>query len=225
MAAPAHRSGQLEIRRHPERTVRDRAAIRAALDRSYVCHVGFVWSAKPWVIPSMYARDGERLLLHGSPLSRMMRTLADGIDVCVTVTRLNGVVLARSAFNHSLNYESVVVVGRARALLDDAAKMRAMQKLVEHVVPGRWDEVRPPSAKELATTLVLELPLDRVSMKARHGPPKDTASDRATGTWGGELPLLQMYEQPLPDALVSADARVPPSVRALVSAGRNGRGS
>ena len=221
----AHRPRQLEIRRHPERSVRDRAAIRAALDRTYVCHVGFVWAAKPWVIPSMYARDGERLLLHGSPLSRMMRTLADGIDVCVTVTSLDGIVLARSAFNHSLNYQSVVVVGRAQVVRDDAAKMLAMQKLVEHVVPGRWNEVRMPSPKELAATLVLELPLDRVSMKARHGPPKDTAADRASGTWGGELPLLHMYAAPQPDALVSADAQVPPSVRALFSAGRTDPGS
>src|SRR5579864_5775695 len=149
----------LKIERHPERAVADRDTALAILDEGLICHVGFFAEGRPWVIPTMYARAGELLYLHGSPASRMLRGLAGGIDVSVTVTLLDGLVLARSAFSHSMNYRSVVIAGRASEIEDSDTKLAAMRCLVEHVLPGRWAEVRPPSTKEIATTLVLELPL------------------------------------------------------------------
>jgi nitroimidazol reductase NimA-like FMN-containing flavoprotein (pyridoxamine 5'-phosphate oxidase superfamily) len=146
----------MKVQRHPERAVKDRAAALAILDEGLICHVGFVVDDRPWVIPTMYAREGEVLFLHGSPASRMLRGLAGGIDVSVTVTLLDGLVLARSAFSHSMNYRSVVIAGTATEVVDPDAKVAAMRCLVEHVFPGRWDEVRQPSAKEIATTLVDE---------------------------------------------------------------------
>src|SRR5580658_3035247 len=171
-------SPALKVQRHPERAVADRAVAFDILDEGLICHVGFVVDDRPWVIPTMYARDGETLYLHGSPASRMLRTLAGGIDVSVTVTLLDGLVLARSVFSHSMNYRSVVIAGTASEIVDPDAKLEAMRFLVEHVLPGRWDEVRQPSAKEIATTIVLSLPLDQLSTKVRSGPPVDVAADR-----------------------------------------------
>lgn len=148
----------LKVQRHPERAVADRAVAFAILDEALICHVGFVAGGRPWVIPTMYARDGEVLYLHGSPASRMLRNLAGGIDVSVTVTLLDGLVLARSVFSHSMNYRSVVIAGRALEIGDPDAKLAAMRCLVEHVLPGRWAEVRQPSVKEIATTLCWSFP-------------------------------------------------------------------
>src|SRR5579872_2433085 len=164
-------SQALKVERHPERAVADRVTACAILDEGLICHVGFVAGGRPWVIPTMYARGGEVLYLHGSPASRVLRTLAGGIDVSVTVTLLDGLVLARSVFSHSMNYRSVVIAGTAMEVVDRDQKLAAMRSLVEHVLRGRWDEVRAPSAKEMRTTLVLSLPLDHLSTKVRTGPP------------------------------------------------------
>jgi uncharacterized protein len=201
----------LKVERHPERAVADRAMALAILDEGLICHVGFVAGGRPWVIPTMYARDGELLYLHGSPASRMLGSLAGGVDVSVTVTLLDGLVLARSAFSHSMNYRSVVIAGRASEIGDPDAKLAAMRCLVEHVLPGRWAEARPPSGKEITTTLVLALPLDHLSTKVRSGPPIDGAADRSLPVWAGEIPLSLTFGAPRADALV-ADWALPASV-------------
>ena len=209
----------LKIQRHPERAVADRAVAFAILDEGLICHVGFVADGRPWVIPTMYARDGEVLYLHGSPASRMLGSLARGIDVSVAVTLLDGLVLARSVFSHSMNYRSVVVAGTAAEVVDPDAKLAAMRSLVEHVLPGRWDEVRSPSAKELRTTLVLALPLDHLSTKVRTGPPSDVPADRHLPLWAGDIPLSLRFGTPQADALVT-DAALPASVIAQTAKGR-----
>jgi nitroimidazol reductase NimA-like FMN-containing flavoprotein (pyridoxamine 5'-phosphate oxidase superfamily) len=197
------------VRRRAQRARYDRATVHAILDEALVCHVGFVSDGQPIVIPTAYARVGEALTLHGSPANQMLRSLADGLPVCVTVTLLDGIVLARSAFHHSMNYRSVVVFGRAHAVLDEAEKLRAMRALVEHVSPGRWDDTRPPSEQELALTLVLALPLERVSAKVRTGPPIDDEPDHALPFWAGVIPLQLEPGAPLPDPRLAADSATP----------------
>jgi nitroimidazol reductase NimA-like FMN-containing flavoprotein (pyridoxamine 5'-phosphate oxidase superfamily) len=177
------------VKRHPERGVYDRATIDAILDEALICHVGFVADGQPFVIPTIHARDGDTLYLHGSPGSRMLRTLETGIDVCVTATLLDGLVLARSVYNHSMNYRSVVVLGRAREVTDTEAKLRAMECVVEHIVPGRWQEARQPNDKEINATTILALPLDEASAKIRTGPPKDFDEDLELPVWAGVIPL------------------------------------
>lgn len=211
----------LKIQRHPERAVADRGAAFAILDEGLICHVGFVAGGRPWVIPTMYAREGDILYLHGSPASRMLRNLADGIDVSVTVTLLDGLVLARSVFSHSMNYRSVVIAGTATEVSDPAAKRAAMRRLVEHVLPGRWGEARQPNPKEMATTLVLSLPLDHLSTKVRTGPPVDVPADRSLSLWGGELPINLAFGTPQADALAVGSA-LPSSVVAQTRTSRRG---
>jgi nitroimidazol reductase NimA-like FMN-containing flavoprotein (pyridoxamine 5'-phosphate oxidase superfamily) len=205
-------SSVLTVRRHPERAVEERAAALAVLDEALVCHVGFSEGGRPWVIPTTFGRDRDLLYLHGSPLSRMLQTLAGGVELCVTVTLLDGLVLARSAFAHSMNYRSVVVIGRATEVSEPAAKLEAMRCIVEHVLPGRWSEVRPPTRKEVESTLVLALPLDHLSAKARSGPPLDPARDRALPVWAGEVPLRRSYDAPRADTRLSHGTKVPMSV-------------
>ena len=216
-----HSTPDLKLQRHPERAVTDRAVAFAILDEALICHVGFVADGRPWVIPTMYARDGETLYLHGSPASRMLRNLAGGVDVCVTVTLLDGLVLARSVFSHSMNYRSVVIAGTATEVVDPDVKLAAMRSLVEHVLTGRWDEARQPNAKEMATTLVLALPLDHLSTKVRTGPPSDIPADRTLPVWAGEIPVSLAFGTPEADALVT-DPAMPASVIAQIATGVRG---
>jgi nitroimidazol reductase NimA-like FMN-containing flavoprotein (pyridoxamine 5'-phosphate oxidase superfamily) len=197
------------VRRHPERGVYDRAVIDAILDEALFCHVGFVDEGQPFVIPTIHARAGDVLYLHGSPASRMLRELGEGIDVCVTATLLDGVVLARSVYNHSLNYRSVVVLGRARRLDDADEKLAALEAIVEHVVTGRTLDARMPTEKELAGTSVLALPLDEASAKVRTGPPKDFDEDVALPIWAGVIPLRTVAGAPEPDAQLPPGVAVP----------------
>jgi len=182
--APDH----LRVRRHPERGAYDRETIGAILDEAQICHVGFVVDGRPFVIPTIHARAGDVLYLHGSTASRMLRTLGEGVDVCVTVTLLDGIVLARSVYNHSMNYRSAVVLGRARPLEGDE-KLAALEAIVEHVVPGRWSDARQPNRTELKATSVLALPLDQASAKIRTGPPSDFDEDENLPVWAGVIPL------------------------------------
>ena len=177
------------LRRAPQRGSFERERLEAILDEALVCHVGLAGEHGPVVIPMSYARAGDRLYLHGSSASRLLRSLRDGVEACVTVTLLDGLVLARSAFHHSVNYRSAVVFGTARELTDAEEKLAALRAIVEHVVPGRWDDTRGPSAKELARTLVLALPLDEASVKVRTGPPVDDDEDRELDHWAGVIPL------------------------------------
>ena len=177
------------VRRLPKRAAYDRETVDAILDEALVCHLGFVDGGQPFVIPTLHARDGDLVYVHGSAASRTLRALAGELDVCLTVTLLDGLVLARSAFHHSVNYRSAVLLGRARLLEDSERKRRALEAFTEQIVPGRWADVRWPSAKELKATTVLELALDEFSAKVRTGPPVDDEDDYALDTWAGELPL------------------------------------
>ncbi|GAC1598394.1 MAG: pyridoxamine 5'-phosphate oxidase family protein [Acidimicrobiales bacterium] len=178
-------STKTTLRRHPERGSFEPDVVHAILDEALICHVGFVHDGGPVVIPTIHARSGDTLYLHGSPASRMLRTLASGVDVSVTATLVDGLVLAKSWFHHSLNYRSVVVFGRTTVVTDDEAKYEALRVIVEHVQAGRSTEARPPNAKELAGTLVLALPLEECSAKIRTGGPIDDADDADYPVWTG----------------------------------------
>jgi nitroimidazol reductase NimA-like FMN-containing flavoprotein (pyridoxamine 5'-phosphate oxidase superfamily) len=193
-------TGRTEVRRLAKRGVYDRAQIHAILDEGYLCHVGFVVEGQPYVIPTGYARSGDRIYIHGSAASRMLRTLDQGVDVCVTVTLVDGFVLARSAFHHSMNYRSVVVLGRARLVTDPDEKRNALRSFTNHIVPGRWEEVRQPTEQELKATSVLSLTLDEVSAKVRTGPPIDDEEDYKFPVWAGVVPIRTQVDQPVPDA-------------------------
>lgn len=202
-----------QIKRLPQRGNYDRPLIHQILDEALICYVGFVVDAQPFVIPTAYGRVGDRLYIHGSPASRMLRTLKQGIEVCVTVTLLDGLVLARSAFHHSMNYRSVVIFGQAEVVEVATEKLAALQAFTDHVVPGRWAEVRPPTTQELAGTLVLALSLNEASAKVRTGPPSDDAADYALPVWAGELPLRLATLPPIPDPQLMADVELPTYVQ------------
>jgi len=202
-----------QVHRLPKRGVYDREAVYRILDEGLVCHIGFVAEGKPVVIPTGYGRRHDMLYIHGSPASRMFRAMAKGAEVCVTVTLVDGVVLARSAFHHSMNYRSVVIFGKATLLEDDAAKREALRVFTEHVAPGRWAEVRQPSEKELHATTVLAIPLEEVSAKVRIGPPLDDEEDYAFPVWAGVLPLDLTPQTPLPDARLLQGIEVPEYVK------------
>jgi len=187
------------VHRLPERGHYDRATIHAILDEALICHVGFVVEGRPVVIPTIHARVGDHLYFHGSPAAGMLRTLRGGVDACVTVTLLDGLVLARSAFHSSMNYRSVVVFGKAEEVSDREEKLRVLEALVEHVCPGRSADARGPSEMELKQTLVLRVPIAEASAKIRTGPPKDDAEDYALPIWAGVLPLALTPGPPVPD--------------------------
>jgi nitroimidazol reductase NimA-like FMN-containing flavoprotein (pyridoxamine 5'-phosphate oxidase superfamily) len=195
------------VRRLPKRADYDLATIHAILDEALLCHVGFVMEGAPVVIPTIHWRGGDQLYFHGSAASRMLRSLRDGVEACVTVTLLDGLVLARSAFHHSMNYRSVVLFGTAR-VVEGEEKLQALDDLVEHVIRGRSREVRPPNEVELKQTLVLALPIAEASAKIRSGGPVDDEEDYALPVWAGVLPLTLMPGAPIPDN----DAPVPESV-------------
>ena len=193
------RTERTTLRRLPKRGVYDRNVVYAILDEGLICHVGFSVDNRPVVIPTGYARVKDQLFIHGSQASRMLRSLAEGIEVCVTVTLLDGLVLARSAFHHSMNYRSVVIFGRATAVDDREAKLAALLAFSEHIVPDRWSEVREPSEQELKATTVLSLPLEEVSAKVRTGPPLDDEEDYSMDVWAGVLPLQLVAGKPITD--------------------------
>lgn len=192
-------SARTKVRRHPERGSYERTTIDSILDEALICHVGFVHEGQPYVIPTIHARDGDRLYLHGSPGSRMLRDLKQGVDVCVTATLLDGLVLARSVYHHSMNYRSAVILGRAREVTDEREKLHAMQCVVEHVVPGRWSEAREPSEGELRGTTILVIPLVEASAKVRTGPPSDDEDDLSLPVWAGVIPLELVPRSPVAD--------------------------
>ncbi|ABF41786.1 conserved hypothetical protein [Candidatus Koribacter versatilis Ellin345] len=182
-------SERTTVRREPHRGVYDRETIHAILDAGFVCHMGFVHDGHPFVIPTSYWRIDNDLYVHGSSASRMLRNLAAGLEVCVTVTHIDGLVLARSAFNHSVNYRSVVVLGKGTPLETDEEKIAALRAFTERLAPGRWNEIRYPNAQELKATSVLKVPLTEASAKVRQGPPEDDADDYALSCWAGVVPF------------------------------------
>jgi nitroimidazol reductase NimA-like FMN-containing flavoprotein (pyridoxamine 5'-phosphate oxidase superfamily) len=209
------------LRRLPKRGSFERQTVNEILDEGFVCHVGFVADGQPFVIPTAYGRVGDTLYLHGAKASRMLKALSAGADVCVTVTLLDGLVLARSAFHHSINYRSVVVFGRARVVEDEGEKNAALEAFTEHVMPGRWAEVRWPTAQELAATTVLALPLSEASAKIRNGPPIDDEEDYALPVWAGVLPLGVEPGAPDPDPRLHAETALPGYVESFSLADRH----
>jgi nitroimidazol reductase NimA-like FMN-containing flavoprotein (pyridoxamine 5'-phosphate oxidase superfamily) len=195
------------LKRLPKRGEYDHAAVYQILDEAFICQVGFVADDKPVVIPTSYARIGDDLYIHGSAASRMLRSLEEGIDVCATVTLIDGLVLARSAFHHSINYRSVVIFGAAKVVNDPDEKIKALHAFTDHVVPGRWEKVRPPNESELRATLVLKLPLVEVSAKVRTGPPIDDEEDYELSVWAGVVPLKLTAGAPI------SDGRLPPGIQ------------
>jgi hypothetical protein len=190
---------RVRVRRLPKRAAYDRATIHAILDEALVCHLGFVHADQPFVLPTLHARIGDLLYVHGSSASRMLGKLADGVAVCITVTLIDGLVLARSAFHHSVNYRSVVLLGTARSVTDADEKLAALHAFTEQIVPGRWADIRPPTPQELKATSVLCLPLEEASAKVRTGPPVDDEEDYALDVWAGVLPLRQQALEPVAD--------------------------
>jgi uncharacterized protein len=188
-----------KVRRLPSRGAYDTETIYAILDEALICHVGFSIDGQPFVIPTIHWRDGDTLYFHGSAASRMLRTLRGGVDACVTVTLLDGLVMARSAFHHSMNYRSVVVFGKAREVAEREEKLRALERLVEHIAPGRSAEVRGPSESELRQTLVLALPLHEASAKIRTGPPVDDVDDYKLPVWAGVVPMRMVRGEAIED--------------------------
>jgi uncharacterized protein len=199
-------TARTKVRRLRKRGVYDKAHVHAILDEGVICHVGFVKDGQPYVIPTLYARAKGTLYVHGSAVSRMLKTMADGVEVCVTVTLVDGYVLARSAFHHSMNYRSVVILGRAHLVSARREKLKALRTITDHIVPQRWDEVRKPNELEMKQTAVLALPLAEVSAKVRTGPPVDDAEDYALPVWAGVVPILRTLGEPI------GDGRVPPGV-------------
>lgn len=191
------RTPRTKVKRIPDRARYDREVIDAILDEALVCHVGFVVDGKPFVIPTLHARVGDELVIHGSAASRMMRGLAEGIEVCITVALLDGLVLARSAFHHSVNYRSVVIFGKARLVDDPDEKMNALKAFTNHVEPGRWELVREPNELEMKATTVLAIPIDEASAKVRTGGPVDDEDDMKIDVWAGVIPLSVVRGNPV----------------------------
>jgi nitroimidazol reductase NimA-like FMN-containing flavoprotein (pyridoxamine 5'-phosphate oxidase superfamily) len=206
---PIAETARTALKRLPKRGSFDREEINQILDEGFICHVGFNVDGQPFVIPTGYARVADTLIIHGSQASRMLRTLEQGIDVCVTVTLLDGLVLARSAFHHSMNYRSVVVFGRATKIEDRTQKIEALRALSEHMIPGRWDDVRGPNESELRQTTVLSVPLTEASAKIRTGPPLDDEEDYELPVWAGEIPLKMDAEAPISDPKLPQDTPPP----------------
>ena len=209
------------MKRLPKRGEYGREAVYRILDEGFVCHVGFVSDGQPFVIPTAYGRADDQLYLHGARSSRMLKALAAGADVCVTVTLVDGLVLARSAFHHSINYRSVVVFGSAHAVESDKEKDAALKAFTEHIMRGRWDDVRWPTAQELAATTVLVLPLSEASAKVRTGPPVDDEEDYALPVWAGVLPLRVEPGAPEADPRLPAGTPVPEYVARFDLSKRN----
>jgi nitroimidazol reductase NimA-like FMN-containing flavoprotein (pyridoxamine 5'-phosphate oxidase superfamily) len=216
------RTKRTEFRRLPRRGSHDADRINAILDAGFLAHVGFCVDRQPYVIPTLYGRDGEKLYLHGSAASRMLETLETGIPGCVTVTLVDGLVLARSAFHHSMNYRSVVAFGRAHKIDEPAQKTRAFRIISEHLIAGRWNDVRNPSEKELKATAVLKFSLEEASAKIRTGPPPDDEEDYSLSVWAGILPLSLEAKTPVPGPRLAEGTRLPEYVlRKALSLSRN----
>ena len=205
-SAPTPRT---RVVREPQRAVYDRNVVNRILDEGFICHVGFVSDSQPIVIPTGYARVEDKLIIHGSQASRMLRNVGKGINVCVTVTLIDGLVLARSAFHHSMNYRSVVVFGNASVVEDREEKIAALLALSEHMIPGRWKDVREPNETELRQTTVLSLPITEASAKVRTGPPLDDEEDYAMPVWAGVIPLRLTSGDPVADPRLLSGTDVP----------------
>ena len=206
-------TARTRVVREADRAVYDREAVYRILDEGFLCHVGFVSEGQPFVIPTSYGRNGDSIYIHGSAASRMLRQMKDGVAVCVTVTLLDGLVLARSVFNHSMNYRSVVILGKGILVEEAEEKLAALRVLSEHILPGRWDDSRQPNERELKATAVLRVPIEEFSAKARTGPPIDDEEDYSFPTWAGVVPLEMKAGTPINDLRLDPVREVPRYVK------------
>jgi hypothetical protein len=213
MSTSSAPTARTRVVREPQRAVYDRDAVNRILDEAFICHVGFVLDGQPFVIPTSYGRQQDVLYIHGSAASRMLRNVSGGIPMCVTVTLIDGLVLARSIFNHSMNYRSVVLLGTANAIEDRDEKLAALRLLSEHILPGRWNEARQPNEKELKATTVIRLPIQEFSAKVREGPAIDDEEDYAFPVWAGVLPLNLVTGNPINDSRLAEKIAVPDYVK------------
>jgi uncharacterized protein len=202
-------TSRTRVVREPQRAVYDRAAVYEIIDEGFICHLGFSVDGQPFVIPTSYGRSADVLYVHGSAASRMLRQLAGGVPVCFTVTLLDGLVLARSVFNHSMNYRSVVVLGTATLVDDPQEKLKALETLSEHIIPGRWADARQPNEKELKATTVLRIPIQEFSAKVRTGPAIDDDEDYSFPVWAGVIPLSVHAGKPITDDRILPGQRIP----------------
>ena len=213
MAELENPTSRTRVVREPHRGVYDRETVYQILDEGFLCHVGFSVNGQPFVIPTSYGRKDANLYIHGSAASRMLRQMKEGAPVCVTVTLLDGLVLARSVFNHSMNYRSVVILGKATLVDDAAEKLEALRVLSEHILPARWDDSRQPNERELKQTSVLRVPIEEFSAKVRTGPPVDDEEDLSFPTWAGVIPLEMNAGEAIPDSQLNPPREVPAYVR------------
>jgi len=218
-------TARTRVKRLPKRASYDRDVINALLDTALVCHVGFAIDGQPYVIPTLQVRIGDRLYVHGSAASRMLGTAAEGTQLAVTVTHLDGIVLARSAFHHSVNYRSVVILGVATLVTAHAEKLAVMKGLIDHVAPGRWDHIRQPNEKELDATSVLSIPIDETSAKLRSGGPIDDEADYALPIWAGEIPLTMTALAPVADSRLDPTTPPPTHIAEYRLPGNRGAGT
>jgi nitroimidazol reductase NimA-like FMN-containing flavoprotein (pyridoxamine 5'-phosphate oxidase superfamily) len=208
-----------QVKRHPERGQYDSTTIYPIVDEALICHVGFVQDNQPYVLPTLHARQGDTILLHGAKGSRLLRHVEAGGEVCIAITLLDGIVLARSAFSHSINYRSVVVFGRGEIIADDHDRLQALAAFTERLIPGRWADVRQPSGVELKQTSIVAVAIESASAKIRTGPPKDAEDDLALPVWAGVLPLYQTSGSPIAAPGLPAGIEVPDNLRDYI---RNG---
>jgi uncharacterized protein len=207
-----------QVKRLPKRGHYDRATIDPIIDAALICHVGFAQGEQPFVIPTLHAREGDDILLHGASTSRMIQHVATGAPVCITITHTDGIVLARSIFNHSINYRSAVLFGRGALVSDPDEKMDALERFTERLLPGRWADARPPSAQELKATGVVRVVIESASAKIRTGPPGDDADDVALPVWAGVLPLREAVGEPLPAPDMAQEIALPEYLRDYILA-------
>jgi nitroimidazol reductase NimA-like FMN-containing flavoprotein (pyridoxamine 5'-phosphate oxidase superfamily) len=207
------KTGRNQVRRKPQRGDYQQETIYQIIDEAPICHVGFVVDGQPYVIPTLHARRGDDLFLHGAPASRLLKVIEAGAEVCITMTLVDGIVLARSAFHHSINYRSAVLFGRGAIVTEPGQKIAALAAITEHIAPGRWQEVRQPSQQELDATTVVTVPIASASAKIRSGPPLDDEADYALPIWAGVLPLALVSGAPEPDPRLQTGIPLPPSLR------------
>jgi nitroimidazol reductase NimA-like FMN-containing flavoprotein (pyridoxamine 5'-phosphate oxidase superfamily) len=198
-----------EIKRLPERAHYEESTIYSIIDEALYCHVGFIQENQPFVIPTLYARMEDNIILHGSKISRLMQHIHAGNEICIAITILDGLVLARSAYHHSMNYRSVVLFGRGKPVQSDEEKQRALQALMDHMMPGRWDDIRKPNQKELDATMVVSIPIEDASAKIRKGPPIDDGQDDDFPLWVGLIPMYQATSPPQSDPKVKGAVSIP----------------
>jgi nitroimidazol reductase NimA-like FMN-containing flavoprotein (pyridoxamine 5'-phosphate oxidase superfamily) len=215
--APFEPTPRTTVKRHPARASYDREAVFSILDEAPLCHIGFVADEHPVVIPTIHVRVDDQLVLHGSPAGRMMRVLEAGAPVSIAVTLLDGLVLARSVFNHSMNYRSVVVFGRGSEITDPEAKLEAMRVFTEKILPGRWDDARQPTDREVRATMMAAVPITETSAKIRTGPPVDEVEDYGLEVWAGEIPLEVTAGRPVPDPRLAAGIEFPAYLQHLLA--------